>query len=306
MIPAARRPTFKQLSYFLALEAQEHFGRAAEACSVSPSAFSVAIQELENQLGVQLIDRSRRQIAITRLGREVAAQARLVLRDLDQLTDLADANHKPLSGRLTLGVIPTIAPFLLPRWLPELKRAYPALKLYFREGQTQLLLEQLASGELDLVLLALPYATRQLQVMPLFEDRFLLACHADTTLVDPQNFSLNRVTAESVLLLEDGHCLRDHALAACGVQDLESINRFSASSLFTLLGMVDEDLGITFLPEMAIDSALLSQTSIKTYPMKREARREIALVWRKASARSDEFTELGQHLIDNAAGDCEP
>ena len=293
----ARLPTVKQLQYFVALESEEHFAHAAEACHVSPSAFSVAIQELESMLGVQLVDRARRQVTITTAGREVAEQARLVLRDLGQLTDIATARQQPLTGRLNLGVIPTIAPFLLPRSVPRLRKAYPHLRIYYREAQTDELLEQLAHGELDLALLATPYPMRNMTVMNLFRDRFLLACHENTQLVEPRHFAVNRVTAESILLLEDGHCLRDHALAACELKDLDSVSRFSASSLFTLLEMVDSDLGITFLPEMAVGSALLAQTRIKTYPMKGEPARDVALVWRRSTARQTEFRELGETLV---------
>lgn len=296
MRPAARPPTLKQLRYFVALVEHEHFARAAEACNVSPSAFSVAIQELEQQLGVQLVDRSRRQVTITQHGRDVAEQAQLILRDLEQLTQMASARQERLSGRLNLGVIPTIAPFVLPAWLPELKTDYPNLRLFFREVRTDPLLAELASGDLDLGLLALPYSTRNLTTMKLFRDPFLLACREDTELVDPQRFSLNRITAESVLLLEEGHCLREHALQACKIENLESVNRFAATSLLTLLAMVDEDLGITFLPEMAVGSSLLTETRIETYPLKRRAHREIAMVWRKSTARADEFQELGEHL----------
>jgi LysR family hydrogen peroxide-inducible transcriptional activator len=276
----------------------EHFARAAEACNVSPSAFSVAIQELEQQLGVQLVDRSRRQVTITQHGRDVAEQADLILRDLEQLTRMASARQQRLSGRLNLGVIPTVAPFVLPAWLPQLKNDYPDLKLFFREVRTDPLLAELASGDLDLGLLALPYSTRNLTTMKLFRDPFLLACREDTALIDPERFSLNRITAESVLLLEEGHCLREHALQACRIDDLEAVNRFAATSLLTLLAMVDEDLGITFLPEMAVGSSLLAETRIETYPLKRRAHREIAMVWRKSTSRADEFEELGRHLCD--------
>jgi LysR family hydrogen peroxide-inducible transcriptional activator len=153
-------------------------------------------------------------------------------------------------------------------------------------------------GQLDLVLIALPYPLRSVETMPLFKDRFLLACRDKTELIDPDHFTINRVTADSVLLLEDGHCLRDHALEACHIRNLDAVNRFAASSLFTLIEMIDNDLGITFLPELAANSALVSRTRIKTYPMAKKSYREIALGWRKGTARSDEFRTLGT-LIKN-------
>lgn len=294
-------PSVRQLRYFVALEEAGHFGRAAEACNVSQSAFSVAIRDLETLLGISLVDRSNRSVTITPTGRDVAAQARLCLRDLGQIADLAARRQGPMTGPLTLGVIPTIAPFVLPKYLAKLRRLYPALRLFIREAQTDELVKALDSGELDLVLLALPYPLPRLTTMPLFKDHFLLACREGTELVDPETFAVNRVTAGSILLLQDGHCLRDQAMAACRVQQLEAVNSFAASSLLTLLAMVDGDLGVTFLPEMAVGSALLKQTRIRTWPLKRGGHREIALAWRHNSSREDEFRELGERIRELAA-----
>jgi LysR family hydrogen peroxide-inducible transcriptional activator len=288
-----RLPSVKQLRYFVALEQREHFGKAAQACFVSPSAFSVAIRDLETLLGVQLVDRTNRQVTITAIGREVATQARLCLRDIEDLVELAAQRRAPLEGPLKLGVIPTIAPFLLPKLLPRVRKEHPALRLYIREGKTEQIYQDLMNGRLDLILIALPYALRNVQLMPLFRDRFLLACRRNTRLVDPEHFTLNRLTAGSVLLLEDGHCLRDHALAACRLRNLDTVNNFAASSLHTLLEMVDSDLGITFVPEMAVGSALLKHTRIQTYPLEKKSYREIGLAWRQSSARSPEFRKLG-------------
>jgi LysR family hydrogen peroxide-inducible transcriptional activator len=295
--PSARRlPTVRQLHYFVTLERLAHFGRAAAACFVSQSAFSIAIRDLERLLGIRLVERTNRKVTITPEGREIAAQARLCLRDLEALVELARERGRPLNGPLKLGVIPTIAPFLLPDALPRIRRKYPELQLYIREGQTAPLLEELAGGSLDLVLLALPYALEKFEVMPLFRDRFLLACRKDTRLVDPRHFSINRISAENILLLEEGHCLRDHALAACRLRDRSGLGRFAASSLHTLLGMVDGDLGVTFVPEMAARSGLLRHTRIGTWPLRDNAYREIALVWRQRSARGTEYRELGEVL----------
>ena len=291
-----RLPTVKQLRYFVALEQEGHFGRAAESCFVSQSAFSTAIREMEATLDVQLVDRTTKQVAITPIGREIALQARLVLRDLQQLAQTAGRARRPLTGRLTLGVIPTIAPFLLPAILPRLRRRYPELKIFIREGKTDDLCAELSEGKLDVVLLALPFPLRGVDTETLFRDRFLLACHRDTELVDPRRFSINRVTANSVLLLEDGHCLRDQALAACKLQNLEAVNRFAASSLLTLVEMVDADLGVTFIPEMAVGSALLKKTSVRTWPLPKSSYRDIALGWRKSTGRADEFRLLAKEI----------
>jgi LysR family hydrogen peroxide-inducible transcriptional activator len=296
----SRMPTTRQLRYFVALDRAGHFGRAAEACFVSQSAFSVAIREFENTLQTRLVDRTTKQVAITPVGREVAAQARLVLRDIEQLVQLAGAGREPLTGRLTLGVIPTIAPFLLPKILPQLRRRYPELQVYIREGRTAEIHAGLLDGTLDVILVALPCPLRNTEVTTLFRDRFLLAARKDTRLVDPERFSVNRITAESVLLLEDGHCLRDHALAACKLRNLDAVNRFAASSLYTLLEMVANDLGVTFIPEMAVGSALLKQTRIGTWPLAKGSYREIGLGWRKSTARAAEFGMLAE-LIRAAA-----
>jgi LysR family hydrogen peroxide-inducible transcriptional activator len=293
-IRAMNLPTIKQLRYFVALEEHEHFGKAAEACFVSQSAFSVAIKELESLLGVRLVDRTNRKVTVSELGREVATQARLCLRDVESLVEITRGNREALSGPLRLGVIPTIAPFLLPELLPKLRKAYPQLQLLLREETTQLIYDKLMNGQLDLILLALPYEMRNVEVMTLFKDRFRLACRAGTKLVDPERYRLNRLNAQSVLLLEDGHCLRDHAISACRIRNLDKISRFSASSLLTLVEMVDADLGITYLPEMADGSSILSGTRVKTYPIQDGAYREIGLAWRKGSGRAREFRQLGE------------
>ncbi|MGH8168282.1 MAG: LysR substrate-binding domain-containing protein, partial [Woeseiaceae bacterium] len=292
-------PTIKQLRYFVALCDHGHFGRAAEASFVSQSAFSTAIQDFETLLGTRLVDRTNRQVTITASGQEVATQARLCLRDIEDLMQVAGQRQKPLCGPLRLGVIPTIAPFLLPRLLPKLRRAFPELKLYLTEDRTQRIHEKLLEGELDLLLLALPYELRGAEEMPLFQDRFLLACREGTERVAPESYRFNRLDAGSILLLEDGHCLREHALAACRLRDTEKVSRFAASSLLTLVEMVDADLGITFLPEMAEKSALLRNTRVKLYPMRDESYRTIGLAWRKGSGRAEEFRLLGEFLTEH-------
>jgi LysR family hydrogen peroxide-inducible transcriptional activator len=249
---------------------------------------------------VQLVDRTNRRVTITALGRDVATQARLCLRDLESLVETARTEREPLAGPLRLGVIPTIAPFLLPRVLPGLRRRYPKLKVFLREGQTADVVERLGRGELDAVLLALPYELPNAEVLPLFRDGFRLACRDGTKLVDPQNYRFSRLDTDVVLLLEDGHCLRDHAIAACRLRDLQKVRRFAASSLLTLVEMVDADLGITFLPEMAEGSSLLRGTRVRLWPLADEGYREIALAWRRGSGRAAEFRALGAELRPDA------
>lgn len=291
-------PTIKQLRYFVALCEEGHFGRAAARSFVSQSAFSTAIQDLETLLDTQLVDRTKRQVTITATGQEVAVQARLALQDVETLVEIAGQRGEPLSGPLRLGVIPTIAPFLLPSLLPRLRKQYKDLKLYLIEDQTERLHERLLSGDVDLVLLALPYDLRSTETMHLFRDNFCLAVRQGSSMVDPGDYRFNRLQAESILLLEDGHCLREHAIAACRIRNTEKVARFAASSLLTLVEMVDADLGITFLPEMARGSALLKNTRVRLHPMDEKTYREIGLAWRKGSGRADEFRELGEFIIE--------
>ena len=294
-----RQPTLKQLQYFLAVTETGHFGRAAERCFVSQSAFSNAIQELETTLGARLVDRTNRNVTITAMGQDVAVQARLVMNDVDSLVELTRGRGEPLTGQLRLGVIPTIAPFLLPTTLPKLRKRFTQLELLLTEDQTDRVYRRLMDGDLDVLLLALPWPLRAVEEMPLFDDPFCLACREGTQRVDPENYRFSRLDSDSILLLEDGHCLREHALAACRIRSTEKIRRFGASSLLTLIEMVDADLGITFLPEMARGSSLLRNTRVKLWPMSERSYRTIGLVWRKGSRREDEFRLLGKFLRDN-------
>jgi LysR family hydrogen peroxide-inducible transcriptional activator len=292
-------PSNRQLQYFTALAHHRHFGRAAEACFVSQSAFSNAIKELETLLDTRLVDRTNRSVTITATGQQVATQARLCLQDVSSLVEIAAGARQPLTGELRLGVIPTIAPFVLPRILPKLRRQYPELQLYLIEDQTQRIYDRLMAGELDVLLLALPWDLRGVDVSPLFKDPFCLAYRDGTDRVDPTNYRFNQLNKDSVLLLEDGHCLKDHALAACKIQNSQALRRFGASSLLTLVEMVDADLGITFLPEMARGTSVLKNTRVKLQPLDEKSFRTIGLCWRKGSGRVDEFRLLGEFLQQN-------
>jgi len=291
-------PTIKQLRYFVALTETEHFGRAAEVCFVSQSAFSNAIQELESLLEVQLVDRTNRSVTITAMGQQLATQARLCLRDVESLVEMARGQREPLTGELHLGVIPTIAPFVLPTALPKLRRKYPKLELYLHEDQSQRIYDRLMDGDLDVLLLALPYDMRGVEIMPLFEDRFALAYRHGTKRVDPDNYRFSRLDADSILLLEDGHCLRDHALAACKIRNTQKVRRIGASSILTLVEMVDADLGITFLPELARNSLILKNTRVRMRPLEENSYRTIGLAWRKGTDREEEFRMLGEYLAE--------
>lgn len=293
----ASLPTVKQLRYLVALEKYKHFGQAADACFVSQSAFSVAIRELENTLDVKLVDRTNRSVTFTTLGRQIAAQARLCLFDLEGLLDIANEQREPLSGELRLGVIPTIAPFMLPRILPGLRKSLPKLDLYLREDLTDALYEELMSGSLDVILVALPYELKNVNHIKLFDDPFVLATHRNTKLIDdPENFRANKLNPGEILMLEEGHCLRDHVLSALKLRNQDRLNRFTATSLHTLVQMIDSDLGVSFIPQMAVGSSLLKGSKISVYPMTKTYVREIVLAWRNSSARKEEFTQLGEMM----------
>lgn len=290
-------PTIKQLQYLVALHEHGHFGRAAEASFVSQSTLSAGIRELESLLGVTLVERSRRVVRFTPLGEQVVAKAHRLLREAEELSDLVQASGKPLAGELRMSVIPTIAPFLLPRMLPRLRRERPALKLFLREETTGDALESLHHGRADCVLLALPYATGEIESAHIADDRIFVAFPKNDPRDPPAEIPPAMVDDARLLLLEDGHCLRDHALAACNRPELRANATMIGTSLHTLVQMVDNGLGLTMLPEMAIDAGILHETDVVARPLKgKSAKREIALVWRKNSPRAEEFRLLAEEL----------
>lgn len=290
-------PTVKQLRYLVALEKHLHFGKAAEACFVTQSAFSVAIKELEGLLNVSLVDRTSRSVAFTSVGKLVAQQARQAIFDLEGIVDIAESVQQPLSGVLKMGVIPTIAPFLLPKILPRIRKRFPKLELYLKEEQTKKIHSLLLEGELDILLLALPIELVNTVTVPLFKDVFTLAYKKGTRLIDPEHFIPSKLNQESILLLEDGHCMREHALSACKLSYKEEANKFSASGLYSLIQMVNSDLGVTFIPQLAIDGGLLRNTEVLTKDLKEDAYREIGLAWRKSSVRKHEFMLLADVIL---------
>jgi LysR family hydrogen peroxide-inducible transcriptional activator len=289
-------PTLKQLQYLVALRDHGHFGRAAEACFVTQSTLSAGLRELESLIGITLVERTRRVVRFTPLGGRIADKAQRVLREAEELAELARAAGKPLSGDLRMGVIPTIAPFLLPRILPKLRTDWPDLKLYLREETTTAACDSLHRGHVDCVLLALPYHCGDIEYADLFDDRLFVAFPgADGEL--PVRIKPEAIDETRLLLLEDGHCLKDHALAACNRPELRAEAAMLGTSLHTLVQMVDNGLGLTLLPEMAIDAGILNNTGIVARPLDAEhPSRRIALVWRKGSPREKEFRLLADAL----------
>ncbi len=289
-------PTVKQLLYLVALDEHRHFGKAAKSCFISQSGFSIAIKELEDLLQVQLVDRTNKSVTITAIGKQVVTKARLCLQELELLAEIPRDSQYPLSGKLVLGVIPTIAPFLMPLLMEPIRTQFPALKLFLKEQTTQLLYDELMAGYIDLMLVALPYEFKHVDVMPLFKDRFMLACHAHTKWINKQKKLVDQLQEDSVLLLEDGHCLREHTLLACKLLHTNKVNQFAATSIHTLLQMVEIDLGVTFIPKMAQNSALLVNSKLEVYPFDNQSYREIGLVWRKNSSHDEEFRCFGEFI----------
>lgn len=284
-------PTIKQLQYLVALHDQGHFGKAAEACFVTQSTLSAGIRELESLIGVTLVERTRRVVRFTSLGDRIVEKARRVLREADELGAMVRASGRPLMGELRMGVIPTIAPFLLPRILPKLRKDWPDLKLFLREETSAAACESLHRGHVDCVLLALPYACGDIESEALFDDRLLVAFPAGEAPTGA--VTADQIDATRFLMLEDGHCLKDHALSACNRPELRAEASMLGTSLHTLVQMVENGLGVTMLPEMAITAGILNGTHITAHALAADhPARTIALVWRKASPRGKEFSLL--------------
>ena len=302
---AVHLPTIKQLQYLVALREHGHFGKAAEACFVTQSTLSAGLRELETLLGVTLVERTRRVVRFTSLGEKIADKAVRVLRETEELAALAHAEGQPLHGELRLGVIPTIAPFLLPAMLPRLRREWPSLKLYLREETSQAACEALHRGQLDCVLLALPFACGEIDSAMLFDDPLFIAFPRGEA-PDGIDVDVSAIDENRMLLLEDGHCLKDHALAACNRPELRAHAAMMGTSLHTLVQMVDNGLGLTFVPGMAIEAGILSGTAVDARPLRSDhGFRRIALVWRRSSPRENEFQMLA-NALRRITGDLVP
>lgn len=286
--------TLKQLRYFHALAREQHFGRAAEACAVTQPALSMQIQELEASLGLDLVERTRSGVKLTAKGEQIAARAQRILNDVRDLVDFAKQSAGLLTGVLRLGLIPSIAPYLLLPLLPLLKQQYPGLELHVRETQTETLVNELVEGKLDVLLLALPVKHPDVDTVALFEDRFLLALPPGQDLLGRVRATPDLVEQERLLLLEEGHCLRDQALTYCNLKHVDSINTFGASSLSTLVEMVSGGLGITLLPELCLPVEARGRHVKLMRFVDPEPTRSIGLAWRHSSARAADYKALGK------------
>ena len=284
--------TLRQLRYFNALARQGHFGRAAEACAISQPALSMQIKDLEDALGGVLLERSPRQVALTTFGEEAAPRVRHILRLVDELEDLARASRDRLAGRLRIGMIPTIAPYLLPEVIGNLTRMHPELDIHVRETLTPKLIEELADGRLDTAIVALPVSEPSLVEVALFSEHFLL--------VRPGEFegtpapSSKTLRAMRLLLLEEGHCFRDQALSFCNMQSTPPREVLDASSLSTLVQMVSAGIGVTLIPEMAVAVETRSASVSVTRFKNPQPSRTIGMVWRKTSPLARQLLQISE------------
>jgi LysR family hydrogen peroxide-inducible transcriptional activator len=291
-------PTLKQLRYFAALAETRHFGRAAERCQVTQPAMSMQIRELEALLGAALVERTASGVLLTAAGEEVARRARQILLAVQDLIDLARRGDRVLAGPLRLGVIPTVGPYLLPQVLPRLHATYPDLQLSLRESQTEQLLDALLAGELDLLILALPAAREGVKTRPLFDDPFNLAVAEDHPLAGRTTVDQKDLIAERLLLLEEGHCLRDQALSLCHAAGANQADNFRASSLATVVQMVVNGYGGTILPTLALAVEAGAHSGLRVVPFTAPAPfRKIGLAWRSSSPRPADFIEFGRFVM---------
>ncbi|MEZ0172453.1 LysR substrate-binding domain-containing protein [Microvirga sp. TS319] len=285
--------TFRQLRYFEALARTRHFGMAADQCAVTQPALSMQIKELERELGVELAERRGNSVILTQAGREVAERAEAILGQVRELSELAGQHQGVLSNTVRLGIIPSVAPYLLPAILIDVERQYPALDLQIRETQTDMLLDELLRGDLDAALIALPAPNAQLEGVPLFEDRFLVAVQAHTAKQWNSRDLHERIGQERLLLLEEGHCLRDQALHFCHIANMQARKALGAASLTTIMQMVAAGHGITLLPELCA-AAEVDRQRVALIPFPDDPpKRTLGLVWRKTSGRKKDFAALG-------------
>ena len=286
-------PPIRQLQYLVALYDHLHFGKAARHLNVTQSTLSTGIRELEKFLGVQLVERTNKSVTFSDLGRRIADRSRYILMQTEDLIEEARAYNNPLSTPVKGGGIHTIAPFVLAGYAVELRASMPSIQLYLRESTTAELVEELLSNKLDLALIALPYDAGSLETRVLFRERLYLAHHKRTELIEPGQTDFDELPDESLLLLDDGHCLRDHAHAGCRLKNHKKVHTFGANSLQMLVQMVDSDIGVTILPQMAIDAGILNGTEISHHPLPgHQFHRDIGFAWRRGHSRLPLLEEM--------------
>lgn len=287
----------RDLEYLVAVEQERHFHKAAERCYVSQPTLSGQLKKLEEELGVMLVERTRRQVVMTQVGEAVAKQARTVLADVKAIKEIVQTFDDPMAGELHLGLIPTLAPYLLPKIMPGIRKQYPKLKLWLHEYQTAVLLEKLRRAELDFLILALPVDTDEFAELNLFNEPFLLAVPRNEALAQQPMISLGELAEREMLLLEEGHCLRGQALDVCFMAGATENVGFHASSLETLRHMVGEGMGITLMPELAVPVKQTKQDAIRYLPFQDpKPNRRIGMLYRKGSYREEAFVHI-QKLV---------
>jgi LysR family hydrogen peroxide-inducible transcriptional activator len=291
------RPTLRQLEYIVAVADQRHFGRAAETCFVTQPALSAQVRELESLLDLQIFERSSRRVLLTPAGAGLVERARKILVEVGELVEEARVAQRPLCGALQLGVIPTVGPYLLPRVLPKLRRKHRELRLLLREDHTARIVADLEAGRLDLLLLALEADLGNAETLALFRDEFFAVMPADHPLARRKSLRLEDLNGRQVLLLDDGHCLREQALAVCRAQGASELGDFRATSLSTLTQMVTGGDLMTLLPELALGVETRARRDLAVRPFRAPAPcRTIGLAWRPSSARAEEFHLLAKSL----------
>ncbi len=285
--------SLKQLHYALAIEKTLHFKRAAEACNVSQSALSTAISELEKQLGTILFERNNKQVLVSNNGQLILDKAKKIKLEIDELLQISKMNKQPFSSPMTLGVIPTIGPYLLPKVLPEVRRQHPSFKLKILEEQSHALVDKVRTGDLDAAILALPYPIEGLMSFDFWQEDFYWVCHKDEGPKKVHEITSEELEIEKLMLLKDGHCLKEHALAACRLQNKKQDSDFDSASLHTLIQMVAGKLGTTLVPQMALDQLIHNESELRAIHLNEPGpHRTIALVIRPNYLRTQELTML--------------
>ncbi|GAA5133534.1 hydrogen peroxide-inducible genes activator [Thalassotalea piscium] len=285
--------SLKQLHYALAVEKTLHFKRAAEACNISQSALSTAITELEKQLGVTIFERNNKQVLLTNKGQLVLNKAKRVKLEVDELMQIAQSNLDPFSNPMSIGVIPTIGPYLLPKVLPKMRRQYPKFKLKIIEEQSHVLVDMVRNGEIDAAILALPFAIEGLMSFEFWQEDFYWVSHKDEVSSAMREITSEQLKSERLMLLKEGHCLKDHALAACRLKTDNQGSDFHSASLHTLIQMVAGKLGTTLVPQMALDQLIYNESELSAVHLNEPGpHRTIALIIRPNYVRTDEITLL--------------
>ena len=287
-------PNLKHLHYLVALHQEQHFHRAAQHCHVSQSTLSTAIQNLEEQFGSQLLEREHKTFVFTPFGLELVERAKKLLTDAHELVDFAHSAGNWQAGKLKLGVIPTIAPFMFEKLIGQVQENLPDINLQLQEDTTVNLLAQLNEGELDLLILALPIDTPGCKQLVLGHDPFHLIAHSDLAESLPVPLDVSALPKDSIFLLQQEHCMTGHAVSACGLQHQEQVSSLAASSLYTLVQLANSKLGFTFMPELAIENHILRSTSLVSMPAEDMAYRQIGMVWRSGTTRVRLFRYLAE------------